>query len=71
MCAHTELSTERVVGSHHSEGEAQLSSFLHNVSVLMNNIFREHRLPLGPCPGKAVKRVRGLGGGIGGKRKSL
>lgn len=31
----------------------------------MNTIFREHSLPLGPCPGKAVKRVRGLGGEMG------
>lgn len=71
MCESTELSTECVLGSHRSEGEAPLSFFLHNVSVLMNNIFREHRLPLGPCPGKAVKRVRGLGGGIGEEKEGL
>lgn len=44
-----------VVGPHKSGGEAQLSSFLHGVSVLANGIFREHSLPWGPCPGKAVR----------------
>lgn len=45
----------RVVGPHKSEGEARLSSFLRDVSVLGNSIFREHSTAWGPCPGKAVK----------------
>lgn len=60
-----------MVGPHKSEGEAQLSSFLQNASVFMNNSFREHSLPLGPRLGMAARRVRGHRGGIEEGKEAL